>query len=110
MLTEAKSSKALTACDLASAYWKFVGPLKSALKSFLAIYANTPASQFGRLMLIAYQNSPVKSGICRKYINQQVGRIKRMFKWGVSRELVLVEVHQAISTVAGLRVLQRRCH
>lgn len=59
--------------------------------------------EFGPLMLIAYQESLVESGICRSYVNQQTGRIKRIFKWGVSRELVPVEVHQALTTVSGLR-------
>ena len=35
----------------------------------------------------------------RRYINQNIWRMPRIFKWAVSRELVPVAVHQALSTV-----------
>ena len=117
ILPESKSSKPTKISDLMFAYWKFakgfyvkrgkptgeIPPLKSAIRTFRKVYGKTNVSDFGPLMLIAYQNSLVESGICRKYVNQQIGRIKRIFKWGVSRELVPVGVFQAINTVAGLR-------
>jgi integrase len=45
----------------------------------------------------------VDLGWSRKYINKQMGRIVRMFKWGVSEELVAPAVYQALATVPGLR-------
>lgn len=42
-------------------------------------------------------------GLCRNYVNQQTGRIKRAFKWSVSRELVPVEIHAALATASWLR-------
>lgn len=42
-------------------------------------------------------------GWSRKTVNKQGGRIKRMFKWGVSQELIPAFVYQALSTVNGLR-------
>ena len=42
-------------------------------------------------------------GWSRKYINKQVGRVVRMFRWGVSEELVPPSVHQALVAVPGLR-------
>ena len=41
-------------------------------------------------------------GLCRGVINQRIGRIVRMFKWGVSEELVPEAVHRALATVRGL--------
>ena len=45
----------------------------------------------------------VDAGQSRKYINENVARIKRLFKWAVSEELVPVDVHQSLATLSGLR-------
>jgi len=39
----------------------------------------------------------------RGYVNKLVGCIKRIFKWGVSRQMVPPSVHTSLSTVEGLR-------
>lgn len=36
----------------------------------------------------------LRRGLARRYINQQIGRIKRMFGWAVEEELLPVSVHQ----------------
>ena len=41
--------------------------------------------------------------LSRKYVNKQIEHIKRMFKWAVSEELIPVAIHQALTTVTGLR-------
>lgn len=38
----------------------------------------------------------------RSYINHQISRVRRIFKWGVSEEIVPVEVHTALTTMAPL--------
>ena len=45
----------------------------------------------------------LRVGLCRKFINKQVQRIRRMFAWAVEEELVPVEVHQALLRVKGLK-------
>jgi integrase len=46
----------------------------------------------------------VESGrLSRKTINQHIGRIRRMFKWAASEELVRIEVYSALATVQGLQ-------
>ena len=45
----------------------------------------------------------IADGLSRNTINQHVGRIRRIFRWAVSEELLPVQVHQALATVAGLR-------
>jgi len=42
------------------------------------------------------------SGIVRNQINHRVNRIKKLFKWGVSRELIPLEALQRLKTVEGL--------
>ena len=39
----------------------------------------------------------------RKSINKQVARIVRMFKWGVSKEVVPPQTHQALASLSGLK-------
>ena len=42
-------------------------------------------------------------GLTRKFINKQMGRIKRMFAWAVEEELVPVAVHDALLRVSSLK-------
>ena len=112
-----ESSQGFTVAELVEAYWKFalcyyvkngkptdeLPGLKVALKFVVARYGSALANDFGPLSLEAVRDCFVEAGHSRKYCNQNTGRIKRMFKWGVSRELVDVSVHQALSTVTGLR-------
>lgn len=44
------------------------------------------------------------AGVCRKRINQHVGRIRKVFKWGVARKMVPETVWRALCAVEGLRV------
>ena len=77
--------------------------LKIALQVLKDSYGKTSVDDFGPLALVALRNKLVERGNCRKYVNQNVGRIKRCFKWGVAQELVPVEVYQRLATVNGLR-------
>jgi integrase len=67
------------------------------------LYAHTRAADFGPLALKAVRNEMVKKGWSRKLVNGRVGRIRRMFKWAASGQLVPVAVHQALGTVQGLQ-------
>ncbi len=66
-------------------------------------YGTTPARDFGPLALDAVRIAMIEKGWVRRSINISVGRIKRMFKWAVAKELVPPSVHHALSAVAGLR-------
>ena len=81
-----------------------------ALKWLRRVYGRTPASEFGPLALKAIRQKRVectskktKERLSRRYINQQIDRIKRVFKWAVSEELVRPSVYQGLSTVRGLQ-------
>ena len=45
----------------------------------------------------------IEAGWRRKSINQQVNRIRRAFRWGVSQELVKPEILASLESVSGLR-------
>jgi len=42
-------------------------------------------------------------GWSRQYANQQIGRVKQIFKWAVCQELIDVTVYQRLLTVEGVR-------
>jgi integrase len=77
--------------------------LKDALRPLKRLYGHTPAREFGPMALRAVQQEMIKAGLCRSVINFRVNRVRRVFKWAASYELLPVAVHQALQTVQGLR-------
>ena len=108
---------ALTNSELAAAYWRHaesyyrkdgrptveIAKLRVILKPLRHLFGRTAAAEFGPLRLKAIRNGLVASGKSRRYINDQIGRLKRMFRWGVENELIPATVYQALCAVAGLR-------
>jgi len=78
--------------------------VKLALKTVRVLYGSNPVSEFSPLCLLAIQEKLASQGCTRSYVNKQTGIIKRLFKWGVSREIVPPVIHTALSTVEGLRM------
>jgi hypothetical protein len=72
------------------------------LRPLRELYGHTPAAAFGPLALKALRQAMVDAGLARGVINQRVGRIRRVFKWASSEELVPHSVYSALTTVAGL--------
>jgi len=66
-------------------------------------YGHTRAVDFGPLALKALRARMVESGDSLRYVNDNVARIKRIFKWAAAEELLPASVPQAISMVPGLR-------
>jgi integrase len=79
------------------------GNIRLVLRLMRRLYGSTPASSFGPLALKLVREEMIRAGNCRTEINRRVGRIVRMFKWGVSEELISPSVYQALCTVPGLR-------
>ena len=67
------------------------------------LYGETAAREFGPLALKAVRQRFIDAGWCRGFINQWVGRIRRVFKWAVAEELVPPAVDQALAAVTGLQ-------
>ena len=72
---------------------------KSALRVLRRVAGPDPAGDFGPRRLLAVQAAMVDAGWTRKYVNRSVGRVRRVFKWAVSREMIPVEIYQALRTV-----------
>jgi len=77
---------------------------RTALRPVRHLYGGEPVTSFGPLALVACRQKLIEAGICRKRINQHVGRIRSVFKWGVAREMVPETVWRALCAVEGLRM------
>lgn len=114
---QADTDSGLTINELILAYVKFVDGyyvkdgrptveptnVRLVMRLLRQLYGRSPVSSFGPLALKAVRNEMIRAGDCRTEINRRVGRIVRMFKWGVSEELVHPFVYESLRTVSGLR-------
>jgi integrase len=80
-----------------------VANYKQAFRLVREAYGHTPAAAFGPLALKAVRQRMIDRGWCRRNVNQQVGRVRRVFKWGVENELVPPPVLVALKAVGGLQ-------
>ena len=114
-LASSNAAGDLTITELIARYWEFakqhyrkdglptqeVSNIRYAIRPLRQLYATTPAREFGPLALKAIQQRFIRDGICRNQINHRVGKIKRLFMWAVSEQLVPASVFQALQTVVG---------
>jgi integrase len=106
----------LAVVELVARYWRHakvyyggghggeLGSFRLAIGFLRRLYGRTPVIDFGPLALKVVRQAMVDAGWSRRYVNRQVERIRRMFRWGVEQELVRVEVYQALRAVEGLRL------
>ncbi|RKY12527.1 MAG: hypothetical protein DRP52_04570, partial [Planctomycetota bacterium] len=74
------------------------------LKPLTELFANRGVNEFGPLRLIEVRDRMIHDrDWSRTLINHRIGRIKRMFKWAVSRQMVSPIVYQGLLTVEGLK-------
>lgn len=74
-----------------------------ALKPLNRLYGETKAVEFGPLALRCVRDEMVKVDWARSQINKNCGRIRRVFKWAVGREMLPAHVHQALQAVEPLK-------
>lgn len=77
--------------------------LKYALRPVATLYGHKPVTDFGPVALRTAREQMVTHGYCRPLINRYVHRIRRVFRWGVSHEMVPPDVLQRLETVEPLR-------
>jgi integrase len=75
---------------------------KHSLRPLKSLYGHTQARDFTPMSLKAVRQTMIDYGLCRRVINQRIGRIRRCFKWAVAELLVPPGVYQALQTVEGL--------
>jgi integrase len=101
---------------------------KIALRPLKELYGHTPAKDFGPLGVKAvreemirhpvtnkvkakdpatgktvWRSKVIRVGLSRKAVNQYIGKIKRVFKWAVSEQLVPPDVLVGLQSVSGLQ-------
>lgn len=108
---------ALTIVELILQFWRFCerhyvkngeptdeqSGIRLALRPLRELYGTTTALSFGPLKLKAVREQMIAQGLARTTINQNIGRIRRMFRWAASEELIPATVYQSLSTVQGLQ-------
>jgi integrase len=78
--------------------------LKDAMGPLRALYGSTPAGEFGpRALKLVRQHMISQGSLSRRVINNRIDRIKRIYKWAVSEELVPPSIYEGLRAVAGLR-------
>ncbi|MBA4104971.1 MAG: site-specific integrase [Pirellula sp.] len=107
----------LTVTELIARYWKFaeghyvkdgkptgeIGALRAAYKPLRELYGPTPAAEFGPIRLEALRGKMVGVGWSRGNVNSAINRVRRLFRWGVRKQLIPSSVAEALGTVEGLR-------
>src|SRR5262249_54201006 len=81
--------------------------LKAALRVVRKLHGHTPARDFGPLALKACRARMVRKGWARTYVNSQVDRVRRMFRWAADEELLPRSGHDNLAKVASL--LKGKC-
>jgi integrase len=76
--------------------------IERAIKPVQELYGRTPAKEFGSLALKAVREKMIKADLSRGVINARIARIKRVFRWAASEELIPATVVGKLETVAGL--------
>lgn len=79
-----------------------VQTIRDALKRLNRLHRNQQAEKFTPKMLKALQNACIDDGLSRTTINATVARVRRMFRWAVSEELVPTSVIVGLDTVRDL--------
>lgn len=83
--------------------------IRCALRPVKALYGETLAGEFGPRALRLVREKIVEDGIAkrgglnRKYVNELIGVIKKMFRWAASEELIDVSIHQSLMALENIR-------
>ncbi len=113
-----KSENDVTIDELIDAYWTHAQTyyrrpdgsasdeqccIKQGLRVLRRLYGETRAIDFGPLAFESVRDAMVRCEWVRTSINKHMGRLRHMFKWAVSKELIPASVYQALATVPGLK-------
>ena len=80
-----------------------VAEFKAVARPLHDLYGATSVADFGPLAFKAVRQHFIDRGNCRTLINNRMGKVRRVFKWGVAEQLVPVAVHTALCAVDGLQ-------
>ena len=108
----------LSVSEMLVRYWKFaksyyqkdgkptheLACMRDAIRPLRKLYGRSRATEFGPLKLKAIRQHMIDvQSLARTEVNKRIGRIKRVFKYAVSEELIPPSVFEGLRTVDGLR-------
>jgi integrase len=108
----------LTLVEVMAAYWRHVAAyyvkkngeptseqaaIRSTLRVVKQFYGDLVAADFSARELKTVRLQMIDAGLARSTVNDNVGRIRRMFKWAASEQLVPASVLAELAVVDGLR-------
>ena len=108
-------AKEITIIEIVDRFWSYAKEtykkspestltrFKPTLKKLKKLYGELPASQFGPKKLKILRAAMVEKEGARKTINDNIRRIKQVFKWACSEELIPASIYEALKTVEGLK-------
>lgn len=76
---------------------------RSAFRPLARLYSRAPAHDFGPLALKRVRQAMIDAGWARTGVNRQCKRIRALFAYAASEELLPVAIHQALGTVEPIR-------
>jgi hypothetical protein len=74
-----------------------------AVRPLKRLYGQTAAGEFRPKDLELVRQAMIQEGLARKTINGRVGRIKRMFRWGIKEGVLPPGAYHALTAVEGLK-------
>jgi len=77
--------------------------IRQAVKPLKRLYGKTQARDFGPLALKTIRGQMVELGWLRETVNKRGDSVRRVFKWGVGKELVSPSVLHGLQAVPGLQ-------
>lgn len=77
--------------------------IRLALRYLNRLYSDCPVTDFSPRMLKAVREEMIKANYVRTSINAHISRIRRMFEWAVSEEIIPPNVLVALKAVQGLQ-------
>jgi integrase len=77
--------------------------IRDALRMVKEFYGSTPAEEFGPIRLKTVRSEMIRRRWCRREINKKIGRIRRMFSWGVENEKIKAIHMESLRSIKGLR-------
>jgi integrase len=72
-------------------------------KPLIKLYGQSKAVDFGPLALQTVRRHMIDKDWCRHSVNEMTNRVRNIFRWGTSQELLPAEVYHALQSVTGLR-------
>jgi integrase len=102
----------MTILHLLAPYWRWaqqrytaaeVDTIKSALRVVEQLYGSQPATAFGPNAIRAVRAEMIRRGWTRRQINRQISRVRALFRWAASHELLHESIYNQLKTVEPLR-------